>query len=386
MGDKLRVLCVDDEPNLLEGLTLHLRRHYQVVTAPGGRQGLAALEAGPGFAVVLSDMRMPEMDGATFLSHVRQRAPDAVRLLLTGYSDIDGAIAAVNEGQVFRFLTKPCPPPVLLQAFAAAAAQHRLIMAERVLLEQTLHGCIRALANLLALTKPMVFGRALRIQAHMTRLAEALSLPERWQYGVAALLSQVGYVTLRPETVERLYYGHALSSEEVSLAARLPQVAEQVIGPIPRLEPIRDILVHQGRRFVAASAGEVAGEALPLGARLLRIVHDYDVLETQGLLPGPALDTLRGRAGVYDPALLEAFAALLGSGGPAEEIHELPLRQLRPGMIFAEDIRGATGALLIARGYEVTPSLLARIHNFPPGLLHEPVRVRVAVTGAAARG
>ena len=104
-----RVLCVDDEPQVLEGLALNLRRHYEVHVAGSGAEGLQRLEQDGPFAVVLSDMRMPGMTGAVFLAHVRQRAPDSVRLLLTGHAELDAAIAAINTGHIFRFLAKPCP-------------------------------------------------------------------------------------------------------------------------------------------------------------------------------------------------------------------------------------------------------------------------------------
>ncbi|HEY1101065.1 MAG TPA: response regulator, partial [Myxococcota bacterium] len=183
MAEKVRpkVLCVDDEPQVLEGLALHLRRGYTVVTATSGAAGLEALRQDPEIAVVLSDMRMPGMDGATFLAAVKQQAPESVRLLLTGQTDIESAAAAINNGQIFRFLTKPCPPTSLLAAFEAAFEQHRLITAERVLLEQTLHGSIKTLTDVLSLTNPISFGRANRVKKTVTALAEVLGIADRWQ-------------------------------------------------------------------------------------------------------------------------------------------------------------------------------------------------------------
>src|SRR5205823_11426086 len=128
-----------------------LRRRFDVASATSGADGLAALEKATGaVAVVISDMRMPAMNGAAFLAQVRQRWPDTVRMLLTGQSEIEAAIAAVNEGQIFRFLSKPCPADQLLAAVMAAVAQHDLITAERVLLEQTLHGSIKTLTEILS--------------------------------------------------------------------------------------------------------------------------------------------------------------------------------------------------------------------------------------------
>jgi serine phosphatase RsbU (regulator of sigma subunit) len=127
-----QVLCVDDEPNVLEGLRLHLERHYRMSTATSGAEALALLDCEGPYAVVISDMRMPEMDGAAFLSQVRQRFPDTVRLLLTGHADVHSAVTAVNDGQIFRFLTKPCAPAALLSAVQEANEQYCLIMKERL--------------------------------------------------------------------------------------------------------------------------------------------------------------------------------------------------------------------------------------------------------------
>ena len=115
-----RILCVDDEINVLEGLENILRRKFRFEKAQSGQTALEILKSQEPFAVVLSDMRMPGMDGAAFLGHVREEHPDTVRMLLTGHADMNAAISAVNQGQIFRFLTKPCPPDVLIKAFDAA--------------------------------------------------------------------------------------------------------------------------------------------------------------------------------------------------------------------------------------------------------------------------
>src|SRR6266545_290994 len=115
-----RILCVDDEPNVLEGLSLHLRRRHEVWTATSGADALALLARDGPPEVIISDMRMPGMDGAVFLSKARQLYPETVRLLLTGQTDLMSAVSAVNQGQIFRFLTKPCAPADMLAAVASA--------------------------------------------------------------------------------------------------------------------------------------------------------------------------------------------------------------------------------------------------------------------------
>jgi DNA-binding NtrC family response regulator len=120
MSVKHRILFVDDEPFVLSALSRLLRRDYDVVTAPGGGEGLAAIRQGPPFAAVVSDLRMPEMDGMTFLEEVRQLAPDTARILLSGLSDEAGAVEAVREGRIFQILMKPASREELLQALSAA--------------------------------------------------------------------------------------------------------------------------------------------------------------------------------------------------------------------------------------------------------------------------
>jgi response regulator RpfG family c-di-GMP phosphodiesterase len=364
-GERLRILCVDDEPHLLEAIARGLRHDYDVTTAASAADGLAAIAQQPAFAIVVSDLRMPGRDGISFLSEVHRLAPDTVRVLLTGNADLDGAIAAINEGHIFKFLTKPLPLPQLTKALSGAATQYRLITSERVLLEQTLHGSLKALTDILALAQPTAFGRATRLKRHVTELAERANVTDRWSVEIAALLSQVGAITLRPELLEKLYYGKALTKQEAALAARLPRIAEQLIENIPRLEPVRDILRHVDTAFSSVGAsGTVPNQAVPIGARILAIAVDFDILDAQGTLPALAIDTLEGRTGRYDPALLREFRALRGLETQSRDVREMRLSDVTVGMVFAADVLSANGQLLIARGQEVTSSLRERIENY----------------------
>jgi DNA-binding NtrC family response regulator len=202
-----QILLVDDEPSLLDGLRRVLSNEFSVHTASGGDAGLNSLtESGP-FAVVVSDMRMPGMNGVQFLRMVRERWPETVRLMLTGNADIQTAIDAVNEGSVFRFLTKPCAEDILRDALKAAMAQHGLIIAERELLEKTLHGCIKVLTEILALVNPAAFSRTSRVHLTVKHMATRLGLRDSWRYEVAAMLSQIGCVAFDTETVEAVCAG-----------------------------------------------------------------------------------------------------------------------------------------------------------------------------------
>jgi response regulator RpfG family c-di-GMP phosphodiesterase len=378
MADQVHILCVDDEPRVLEGLVLNLRRQYRVSTATNGQKGLEIIDGDNPPAVVVSDMRMPEMDGAAFLSQVKERSPNTVRILLTGQTDLDSAIAAVNHGQVFRFLTKPCNPQSFLAAIQAAVDQHRLITAERELLEKTLRGSIKALTEVLSLTNPLAFGRAMRLKGHATELAGGLGVPLSWEIEVAVMLSQIGCVTLPAATNEKLYYGKPLNGDETELVHRVPAVSLQLLESIPRLEAVRAILQAQNHNFDGLGSPHSAaqGELIPLGARILRVVIDYDTLEAAGSDPNFAVSTLQKRKGRYDPKMLEALARVKGKTA-SQGLNKIGLTAIQPGMFLVQDVMSTTGLLLVARGHEVTPGLLSRLRNMAPGSIREPLVVFV---------
>lgn len=371
-----RVLCVDDEKNVLEGLNRTLRSLYHVEMAIGGTQGIEALKAKGPFAVVISDLRMPQMTGIQFLKEARRLSPDTVRILLTGQGDMSAAIGAVNDGNIFRFLTKPCPTDTLVQALAASVEQYRLLTSERVLLEQTLRGSIEVLTEILSLANPTAFGRATRVKQIVIRLMDHFEITERWAIEVATMLSQVGYVTLPARTQEKVYKAEPLTEEEERMIERIPQVLEQLLGRIPRLEAVREILRFHTRGFNndGKTRDGVSGEKIPWGARALNLALDFDALESER--EDHPFDTLRSRNGYYDPKLLEALAKLLGSDKSGVVMRELKLREIDVGMAFGEDVRSSKGLLLIARGQQVTAGLQERVRNFSVELgVREPIRM-----------
>lgn len=364
-----RILCVDDEPRILEGLVLHLRREYQVYTANSGPMALQTLKDVGGVAVVVSDMRMPGMDGAALLKQVKQRFPETSRILLTGEPGREAAVQAINEGQIFRFLTKPCAPDQLRTAIDAALVQHRLMMAEKVLLQETLLGCIKALVDVLAITNPVAFGRAKRVTRLATELCAAMGTKNFWQLETAAMLSQLGYISLPVELVEKLYYGERLTPEETTLAEGAPQVAHKLLGHIPRLEPVLQILAS------AQQPPDHTEGMVQFGANILRLVTDYDSLIAQGHAPNVAMQTLRKQSGKHHAQLTDQLATLLGAGSTTQEILEMPLRAVTPGMVFLEDLRTHMGTLLVPKGFEVTAAFLERMRNYGSGMLNDKVRV-----------
>jgi CheY-like chemotaxis protein len=377
-----RILCVDDEPRVVEGLVLHLRKDYEVHTAFSGDEGLKVLRNSGGACVVISDMRMPGMDGATFLHHVMTFYPDTTRILLTGEPGRDAAISAVNNARIFRFLTKPCPPEQLKTAVEAGVIQYRLINAERSILKETLIGCIKALVDVLAIANPIAFGRASRVKRLALDFAASLHLSDFWQLEAAAMLSQIGYLSLPPALLEKLYYGEPLTATEKTLAAGVPDVAMGLLENIPRLDPVVQILAALNWNDEALL--RLGDGTVGMGARILGVVLEYDVLSTQGHSVDVAVQTLRRRALRYTDGLIEKFGQHLGAGSGKSEARQIPLKAVQPGMVIAQDIRTHVGTLLVSRGFEVTSLFQERCRNFGPELLDEIIKVVVPPPKAAA--
>lgn len=376
MGSKPRILCVDDEPRVLDGLKRGLRTKFNVTVALGGQAGIDLIDPESPFEVIISDMRMPDVDGVKVLSTFRARSPNTVRILLTGQADMESAIAVVNEGNIFRFLTKPCPAETLADTLESAVEQYRLITAEKVLLEQTLHGSVDALTRVMSLMNPEAFGRGNRIKELCSRVATSVKLEERWPLEVAAMMSQVGAAVLPPELIAKVHGGEEISHDELRMLKKVPKVVDDLLSNIPRLEKVRDIVLYQFKHFDGSGlpADNLKGEAIPLGARILKIAVDYAAQERRGR--GSAGQVLAMREGFYDPDLLELLLDE-AEAAPPKVLH-LTLNEVVAGMLFVEDVRDGSGVLLVAQGQTATPELIQRLLNFAPRVgITEPINCHV---------
>jgi response regulator RpfG family c-di-GMP phosphodiesterase len=375
---KPRVLLVDDEPDLLAGMVRNLRsEHFELVTANSGAEALELLHNRGPFAVIVSDLKMPVMDGVALLGQTRKLSPDTVRVLFTGAPDLDRAIAAINEGAIFRFITKPCSRIMMAVTLKTCVEQYELVSGQRILLEQTLRGAIKALTDVLGLTNPLAFGRATRLRRVVRMVALVADIAEVWQVEVAAMLSQIGSVILPRAVLEKRNAGERLTDDEEAMVRRAPEMVEQVLSNIPRLEAVREILSYQDKHYDGSGApnGTAGGEAIPWGGRALKLVLDLDQLESEGTPLSRACDTMRGRTGWYDPVILELLAKVRDAQ-ESSEVRELPVASLRAGMIFAQDVRNRKGHLFAARGQEVTRGLVEKLKLFAPDL-HGGAWIRV---------
>jgi len=353
-----RILLVDDEQSVLDGLYRQHRKHFQLERACGSEAALKAVTEGGPFAVVVTDFNMPGMNGTQFLEKAREHDPNMIRVMLTGQADLQTAIDAVNCGNIFRFLSKPCESETLRACLTASLDQFRLRNMERDMLEQTVRGSIEVLMDVMALSNPTAFGKATRIRDLVRQIVGHLKLSDGWQYETAALLSQIGYVAVPDDVLDRMVAGETLPDDERAMLDRHPDVARDLLKKIPRLQGVAEIVSRQ------YSAGADTQERnILLGGRMLAAAVAFEELVSVGASRVQAITTLRKEGKKYDKGVLEALAsAKLSQNSEATEL--LAIRHLRVGMVIQEDVRNAGGGLIVSGGHEITEGSLQRLRNY----------------------
>jgi hypothetical protein len=185
------------------------------------------------------------------------------------------------------------------------------------------------------------------------------------------MLSQIGSVTIPPEVTLKMRLGHALSSNEKEILVRIPAIGSSLLANIPRLEEVARIILYQNKLFDGGGFPEddVSGVAIPLGARMLKVLCDLAQIEARGTSRALAVQELRGRAGYYDPRVLSAVAALVPSAAPSADtdtkmLLAVKFSHLRIGHILQSDVETKSGILLVPTGSRITPMLIHWLRNF----------------------
>ena len=357
----MQVLFVDDEPKVLDSLRRQLRKVCDIHTAPGGDEALRRLtELGP-VALVISDMRMPGMNGAEFLTKVRELYPDTVRMILSGQADLESTIAAVNEGHVFRFLTKPCGQDALRLAVKAGIEQYQLVTTRKELLEKTLQGLVETLNDILGLTNPVARRRTARVRQYAAAIAGALHFSMPWDLRLATLLSQLGCITLPEAILDKLYAGTPLTEDEQRLYARHPEVAASLIARIPQLGTVAAMIGRQQRiDFTTLPAEISAWNGETTATVILAVATSLDELLATEDQPATALRRLeQSMPGLPKTVMAAVRAVHLHSA--YMDVRFVGFDELAPGMVVDEDVVTDCGDTLMFRGEEVTRALLDQL-------------------------
>ena len=367
------VLFVDDEQNILDSFRRTLRKKLAFDCVNSGQAALEAI-AEKEYAVIVADQMMPGMNGIQLLAEVKKRSPNTVRMMLTGQADISIAMNAVNEGHIFRFLTKPCPPAVLFNAVKAAIEQYGLITAEKELLGKTLRGSVKVLTEILSLVSPVASGKTTRIQRYVRELTSAMKLEDEWKYDLAAMLSQVGCITLPPEIVDKYYSGERLTEAECELFGQHPKVAKKMIANIPRLEAVAYMISGQLRKH-SEFPDKTRTTPFVVGAQLLKVAIDFDSLIYQGLHQSEAIHFMERKADTYNPDILQALKTIHVEKTNTR-LRMVKITELHTHMVFDQNVTAANGLVLVRKGKEVTFTVIELLKSFAEGIgVKQPIRV-----------
>jgi response regulator RpfG family c-di-GMP phosphodiesterase len=401
------VLCVDDEPNILSALRRALRTGgWRVLTAGSGVEALQML-ATEAVDIVISDMRMPEMDGAVLLEQVHARWPETIRLLLTGHADTGAAIAAINRGRIFRYLTKPWDDgelhSILRQGLqmlelererrrleALTSRQNAALREANETLEQRVQERTEALAKandalkrsyltgikvfsgLIEMRSGRLAGHGRRVAELARKLARAMNRPDEevQQIFVAALLHDIGLIGL-PDALLAKPVARC-SGEEAAQFQRHAELGEHALMPLEEMQPVAALIRAHHERFDGQGFPDGrSGLSIPLGARILAVVDTFDELQKGYLIESPmtlqeARTLIRhGRGMQFDPEVVDVFMRLTEPERPRLNT-DVPLgsQLLEPAMVLARDLVSPTGVLMLTAGHVLTASLIQRICEF----------------------
>ena len=373
-----RILFVDDEQNLLNGIERRLAGQFDLATANSGAAALALMESSGPFAVVVTDMRMPKMDGIQFIKEAQRKSPDMVYIMLTGNQDQATAIQALNEGHVFRFLTKPCQSADLAKAVEAGLRQYQLETGEKELLQKTFCGAVSVLTDLLALSHPNIFCRTERIEQICLQLQEDLDLGDHWEYKLAAKLGLLGFALLPDSERANVDMGTQLGGVVSVQLRNAASTGQRLIERIPRLATVAKIIGRQpdvdGSVFIQNPRSEEAKATM--GATLLRVAMLWDDVTRQGRHGMEAVEELRHSLPKLSAELADALLDI-----PVDDVDEdsleVKLCDLKEGMVLCDDVVSDNGSLLIRKGRRLTWTVIERLYNTQvPGDRMRSVRVR----------
>lgn len=287
-----KILCVDDNPNILADYKRRLHKKFDIEVAQSGEQGIEVLNNKGPFAVVVSDIRMPGMDGIEFLTKVKECSPDSVQIVLTGYLELQTLVDAVNKGKIFGFLLKPCPIKDFVKTLKEGIAQYQQIKHERELAQKTLYATVRALTKILNIVNPAALRRTSRIIRYVKHIVHELQLPKRWQFELAGTLSQIGCIALPSDIFDKVYNNIPLLHPEQKMFEAYPQIGYELLTDIPELETVANMIKGQRGSFgmyIEVKDNLTKDEIVGLGAQILKVSLDLDRLRVSGMSHEDAL-------------------------------------------------------------------------------------------------
>lgn len=414
-GTNATLLFVDDETNVLSSLKRLFRPSgYRIFAAESGAQGLEIMAREP-VDIVISDMRMPEMNGAQFLQKVYEQWPDTVRILLTGYAEISATIDAVNKGHIYRYISKPWEDNDILLAIKQALRQKQLEQENKGLeeltrkqneelkdlnanLEQKVRArteelrqtmgflevahdklkqgfitSIRVFSNLIEMREGVMAGHSHRVAELSRAIAQQMNMSEAEVQDVflAALLHDVGKIGLPDYLLEKPF--SSLTGEERMEVIKHPVKGQTALMALEQLQGAAKLIRSHHEHFDGMGfPDKLRGLEIPLGARIIALANEYDAALIGTLLnkrlkqSDAVLFLQEGKGRRYDPAVVDAFMKVMGANAKAQTIREsaIHMGQAKAGMVLSRDLMSSHGELLLSKDYRLDASLISQIRSF----------------------
>lgn len=422
------ILCVDDEPQILSSLKRFFRRaRYNVLIANDGTEALQVLEKEK-VDLIISDMRMPEMTGAELLAQSAQRWPDIMRILLTGYADVESSIAAINEGRIYRYLSKPWDDEVL-KTTVESALEYKALKDEKVRLEiitKEQNEKLKVLNELLEekvkertvnlqkatamLKKSMaklkesyresilVFSSMIELRNHDSgansqviadfakAMSEKMELDENIVENIyfAGLLNNIGKLGMNDDICKKPY--NELSEEQLGIYHEYPKIGQTILLSLPRLNETGNIIRSHKERYDGKGYPDgLSKNEILLGSRILAIACDF-----YGMQSGELTNKISSRDEAhsfiiqnkdsrYDPDAVAIFQQVFKEHhGSVQKVKEIGvgIDDLRPDMVLTKNVTFRGGMLLLRKEQVLTQELIVKINNVQKDMDDKTIYVR----------
>ncbi len=410
------ILFVDDETNILNSLKRLFRGGgYHILAATNGEEALEKLDNNQ-ISLVISDQKMPGMSGVELLHQVRKRSPDTIRIILTGYADIKAAMEAINQGEVYRFVTKPWDPTEIRIIVSQALRQYDLIAENKKLyqltdrqnrelkglnnelerkvflrtkeislkneelnrlyrnLEKGFFDSIRIFVDLIELYNPFFGGHSKRTALFSRLIAAKYELKEKELESIetAGMLHDIGMIGI-PQRITDMPFGE-LEGEDKAIYEQHPVLGQITLGPIERFKEIGSFIRSHHERFDGKGfPDELKGESIPLAARIIAVADIYDKIKERGLSPRSspsnqdALKYLKDESGtIFDPQVVTHFLSVLHNlkVNASRKEMAISLGELKKDMVLSRDIYTSNGRFLAVKGTILNEAYIQKIHNY----------------------
>lgn len=378
-----KILIVDDEPNVLVGYSRNMGDKFEITAVTSAEDAIKHLQSAS-FAVILSDLRMPMISGTELLKRSKEVSPDTVRMMISGNADLESAVEVVNTGSIFRILAKPCHHTVLAVALEDAIRQHQLITAERELLDQTLNGSIQVIVDILGMIDSAAFGKASLRREISKIVANNMGLQSVWDIEIAALLADIGRVTLPPEVMKKHKWREEMNAFEKDLWTQLPEMSSKLLSHIPRLEDVAKIVLYQNKNFNGSGfpSNEVAGELIPIGARILRAINTFLDIKQEEISLQKVLEKLENDVAYLDSNVVQAIKnsieQIKNISVPqvTASSRQVMVKDLQPGQTLCSNVKATDGLVIMAAGQKLQPAHIQKIKNFANLMgIQQPIEV-----------